>query len=128
MPLPRQSDRAFGFTFACLFVTIFAVGWLVFAARPLWALWIAGTFALLALAAPWLLLPLNRLWGWIAGRLSIVNNFLLLGMFLFLVITPIGMIMRILGYDPMQRRLARSGTYWTPVGRDADGETVKDMF
>ncbi|MBI1986245.1 MAG: hypothetical protein HYW28_04215 [Rhodospirillales bacterium] len=125
----RQSDRAFGLTFAALFTAIAGVGWLAFDARLAWALWVAAAFLAVALAAPWLLLPLNRLWGVVAARLGGVANFVLLASFFYLFVLPLGLILRLTGRDPLPRGTdPQAKTYWTPVGRHTDEETLKDMF
>ena len=82
----RQSDRAFGLTFAAVFAIIGLVGWLVFEARLIWAPVAASVFLLVALAAPGILLPLNRLWARIAHRVGLFSNALLLGSFFFLFV------------------------------------------
>ena len=51
--------------------------------------------------------------GWLVSHL-------LLAAIYYLVITPIGIMMRVCGYDPMQRRWDRQATtYWKPR-RDTD--------
>lgn len=125
---PRQTDRAFGLTFAALFAALFAVGLFVFGVRIDWAVWTAAVFAFVALAVPGALLPFNRLWQWFGAQIGRVTNLLLLGAFLYAVITPIGLLLRVFGYDPMARRIARSGSYWTPVRRTTSPETLRDMF
>ena len=125
----RQSDRAFGLTFAAVFAIIGLVGWLVFEARLIWAPVAASVFLLVALAAPGILLPLNRLWARIAHRVGLFSNALLLGSFFFLFVLPLGLIIRLFGKDPMARTIdAEAETYWTPVGRQCDRETLTDMF
>ncbi len=125
----RQSDRAFGLTFAAVFAIIGPVGWLVFEARLIWAPVAASVFLLVALAAPGILLPLNRLWARIAHRVGLFSNALLLGSFFFLFVLPLGLIIRLFGKDPMVRTIdAEAETYWTPVGRQCDRETLTDMF
>ncbi len=125
----RQSDRAFGLTFAAVFAIIGLVGWLVFEARLIWAPVAASVFLLVALAAPGILLPLNRLWAHIAHRVGLFSNALLLGSFFFLFVLPLGLIIRLFGKDPMVRTIdAEAETYWTPVGRQCDRETLTDMF
>ena len=125
----RQSDRAFGLTFAAVFAIIGLVGWLVFEARLIWAPVAASVFLLVALAAPGILLPLNRLWARIAHRVGLFSNALLLGLFFFLFVLPLGLIIRLFGKDPMVRTIdAEAETYWTPVGRQCDRETLTDMF
>ncbi len=125
----RQSDRAFGLTFAAVFAIIGPVGWLVFEARLIWAPVAASVFLLVALAAPGILLPLNRLWARIAHLVGLFSNALLLGSFFFLFVLPLGLIIRLFGKDPMVRTIdAEAETYWTPVGRQCDRETLTDMF
>lgn len=125
----RQTNRAFGLMFAGVFTAITAVGWLVFDARLLWCLGVAAAFAALALSAPQLLLPLNRLWMHFAARLGHVNNRVLLGLFFYVLVTPMGMAMRAFGNDPMTRaRNSGTASYFTPVGRQADTETYRDLF
>ncbi len=125
----RQSDRAFGLTFAAVFAIIGLVGWLVFEARLIWAPVAASVFLLVALAAPGILLPLNRLLARIAHRVGLFSNALLLGLFFFLFVLPLGLIIRLFGKDPMVRTIdAEAETYWTPVGRQCDRETLTDMF
>ena len=123
-----MTDRAFGLTFAGLFSIIFLIGLLVFDAMLYWSLWIAGLFAALALAAPGVLLPLNRLWGWFAFRLGHASNYLLLGLFLYVIMTPLGLVLRVCGWDPMARRIESKRSYWTAVGRGTDPATLRDMF
>jgi hypothetical protein len=49
-----------------------------------------------------------------------VSHLLLLALF-YLLITPIGLLMRLFGYDPLERRIDRSAaTYWTPHDPGAD--------
>ena len=59
---PESSDRSFGFVFAAVFAVV--AGWpLIRHESPRWwALAIALAFAVLALLAPSVLRPLNRVW------------------------------------------------------------------
>jgi hypothetical protein len=124
-----QSDRAFGLMFAGVCAAIAAVGWLVFDVVLVWVAALAAAFLATALLVPGVLLPLNRLWGVIAHRLGQLSNAVLLGLFFFLFVLPMGLLLRLLGRDPMQRRLrSEEGTYWTPVVRQASKETFQDLF
>ena len=92
-----------------------------------WILWRCGVpstpIALLALAAfilivfyylfPAIQRPVYR--GWMFSVLPIgwVMSHILLTLIYYLLLTPIGLIMRIVGYDPMQRKLEKNKqTYW----------------
>ena len=125
----RQSDRAFGLMFAAVFVIIFAIAHFFFSVRLTWTISVAGAFIGTALIVPWLLMPLNRLWEKFAFRLGFVSNHLLLGAFFFLFVFPTGLLLRIFGSDPMQRKYdLKSDTYWTKVTRHTNRETFGDMF
>lgn len=57
--------------------------------------------------------PIHIVWMTIAFVLGWVNTRLLLGLFFYLIITPIGVIMRAFGKDFLQEKIARSATtYW----------------
>jgi hypothetical protein len=74
-------------------------------------------------------MPLNRLWGYFAYRLGIITNHLLLGLFFLIFVMPFGLFFRLLGKDSMHRSLkAKIGSYWTPITRDTNSETLFDLF
>jgi len=105
MPAPRLNDRTFGLIFATIFTIVFGMAWFVFQTRLDWALITAGIFLATALVLPSALLPLNRLWGRIAYKIAIFNNYLLLGLFFFLILTPFSIVMRLAKHDPLRRKL-----------------------
>ncbi|GAB6052593.1 hypothetical protein JCM17960_14130 [Magnetospira thiophila] len=124
-----QSDRAFGLTFVAVFLIIAGVAWYFFDVLAVWALVCAGVFFILALLLPISLLPLNRLWAGFAHRLGGFNNHLLLGLFYGLFMVPLGGLMRLFGWDPLRRSFMSEDTsYWTPVTRKTDAETLHDLF
>ncbi|MCG8558714.1 MAG: SxtJ family membrane protein [Hyphomicrobiales bacterium] len=115
--------------FAAVFAVISALAYLVFGAVLETLMVLALLFLLLALLAPSILMPLNRLWRLLAMRLGVVNNFLLLGIFFVVVMMPVSAAMRLFGRDPMRRSIDRdSPSYWTPVGRQTTAQTFPDMF
>jgi hypothetical protein len=86
-----------------------------------WCIIIAITFLLLALAAPPLLGPLNHAWRWISLRLSKAVNPLIMAVIFFAVVTPIGLLARFLGKDPLRLRFeAERPTYWIDRRSDRD--------
>lgn len=77
----------------CLAAVSCAVGWLIPAAmRPIWIGWMYATFPI----------------GWAISQVLIAIIF-------YLVITPAGLLMRLLGRDPMHRKFEPGAkTYWVP--------------
>lgn len=123
------SNRTFGLVFAAVFAVLAAIAWLLTGAPAAWAVAVSTAFLVTAVAVPGLLLPLNRLWGSLARRLGSVSNALLLGLFFTLVVVPAGLLMRIIGRDPMTRRRdAELPSYWTPVKRGLSPENLSDLF
>ena len=125
----RQTDRAFGLTFAVVFSIIGGIIWWVKQDISLWPFVVAAVFLAFALALPGLLLPLNRIWGWVGGKFGAVNNHLILALFYVLFVVPFGIVMRIVGRDPMARRRKHgTETFWTNTNRQLNRETLRDMF
>ena len=77
-------------------------------------LWGAGVVLALAYyAVPGLRRPMFVGWMYAAYPMGFIVSHLLLGLVYFGVVTPIGLLMRAAGHDPMARRFDRSApTYW----------------
>jgi hypothetical protein len=67
----------------------------------------------LGLTRPRLLAPVSRVWWKFALLLGWFNARVLLSLFFFLVLTPVGLVWRLIGKDPLARRRA-SWKGWTP--------------
>ena len=129
MTQPRLSDRKFGLIFAAIFAIFTTVGWFGFDVILSWAMVSSGAFLTLALIVPGLLMPLNRLWGLLTGRIHRVVNFTLLAVFFYLLVLPFGLVMRLFGRDAMDRAPGpKAASYWRPVTRHTDETTLPDMF
>jgi hypothetical protein len=124
-----MSDRKFGFVFAIALTVLCGFLWLIFGEIFRGLLMAAAIFAIFALVAPAVLLPFNRVWMAFAGRLGAANNFLILGIVYCLAILPVGLFMRAIGRDLMHRKIDRNAdTYLTPVDRQTDSDTMRDIF
>ncbi len=90
---------------------------------------LAVVLALLALGAPSLLGPVHRLWMQVADALGWFNTRVLLGLVYFLVMTPTGIVMRLMGRDPLDRRLGDRASYWVERRRHANpGGSMEHRF
>jgi hypothetical protein len=124
------SNRSVGAVFIVFFGLVAA---LQFWKGGTWAwLWLvlAGLVAFVTVVAPDLLTPFNRAWMALGRLLNKVVSPIVLGAMYFLLITPIGLIMRASGRDPMQRGFdPQTSSYW--IQRDPPGpapETLKQQF
>ena len=125
-----SSERNFGLVFAGFFALLGALS--LYGGAERWHYWfpLAGVFAVLAYAAPRLLAPLNRLWAKVGLLLHMVISPVILGILFYVCVTPIGMLMRISGRDPLRRKLEPAAkTYW--ITREPPGpapETFNNQF
>lgn len=68
-------------------------------------------------------------WMWAAFPIGWVVSHVLMAAIFFLVITPIGLTMRLLGRDPLSRGFDRTATtYWTPRRQDVDEASYFRQF
>jgi predicted membrane metal-binding protein len=108
-----SSNRSFGLTFAIVFAIVAL--WPLIRGRSVrgWALIVAAAFLLAALVLPRVLAPLNRLWLRLGLLLHTCMSPVIMGLVFFTTVTPIGLLRRLLGQDPLRLRLDRdAATYW----------------
>ncbi len=75
-----------------------------------------------------LVLP-NRAWMTMAEGMSYVSTRVILAIVFFLVVTPIGLIKRSMGWDPLHRRSDSEESYWRPYSkRQQDPRHYEKMF
>ena len=92
--------------------------------RPLGAL-----LVLLGLLWPRALVLPSKAWMMLAEALSFITTRLILGLVFFLVVTPIGIAKRLMGWDPLGRRGARRESYWQPYSeRQRDPRHYEKMY
>ena len=107
--------RWFGLIFLAFFVLVGLVVHFRLDARQA-ALWIWGCAAAVTLAyyaAPPVRKPLYLGWMYAAFPVGWVMSHVVLGLVFYLVFTPVGLLMRLFGRDPMQRRFRREAeSYW----------------
>jgi hypothetical protein len=129
MPVHRLTNRAFGLAFFVMLATIAILRWWFTDRISLAVSVAAGLFLIGALLASPYLLPLNWLWSRFAHAMAIVSNHVILGLTFFIIIWPVGIMMRMFGKDPMERRFnPEAESYFVPVIRKADETTFPDLF
>jgi len=124
--LEGSSDRGFGIVFTIFFVIISFLPLLKDEPVRAWSLILAAISLTLALAWPSSLTKLNHLWMLLGLLLSRIVSPVALGIVFFLVAFPTGMIMRLLGKDPLRLKFEpEAKTYW--IKRDPPGPDPKTM-
>jgi hypothetical protein len=129
-PVSSSSDRAFGLVFAAVFAIIALWPWLFGGQVRVWSVILGTAFVLVACLWPAALAPLNRVWTRFGLLLHRIVSLVVLGVMFFVVITPMGLVMRTLGKDPLRLRFDRDArSYW--IDRQPPGpppDTLNNQF
>jgi hypothetical protein len=107
------SDRSFGLVMAGAFA-LYGLGPLV-RGNPLrlWALAVAILFAVLAMALPRVLAPLNKAWIALGRLLNRIVSPVVMSLLFGVVVVPTGIVLRLTGKDPLRLKLDRAApSYW----------------
>ena len=107
-----SSNRSFGIVFFVVFLILAFYPLINNSDIRIWFLLISLIFLVLGLINSKILSPLNKLWyrfGILLGK--IISPFIL-GIIFYLVVTPIGLIMRLLGKDVLNLKYQNEKSYW----------------
>jgi hypothetical protein len=121
------SNRRFGSILGAACIVVYALGVWYGSGHVAWL--VAAAFVLLiTVLMPRILQPLKGLWMKVGGLLHKVVSPVLLSLFYFLGVVPIGLIMQMLRMDPLRLKPNKK-TYWVerkPPGPEP--ETMAELF
>ena len=106
------SNKSFGVVFFIVFLIIGTYPLLSDNEVRLWSLIISIIFLILGLLNSKLLTPLNKIWFKFGISLGKIVSPLVMGLIFFFVVTPIGILMRILKKDLLNLKFNKKTTYW----------------
>jgi hypothetical protein len=107
-------EKEFGLIVGGVLV-LFSAWWLYrgkFATAIQITLPLGSLLVLLGLFWPRSLVLPNRAWMALASVLSYISTRIILAIVFFLILTPIGLIKRAMGWDPLRRRAQKQSSYW----------------
>ena len=105
--LDNAGLRKFGLTTGAIIVVLFAFffPWIFDATTmPMWPWITAGVLWVPALLIPGALRPVYTTWMKIGHGIGWVNTRIILGVLFYVLLLPMGLIMRLFGSDPMARK------------------------
>ena len=120
------SNRSFGIVFFVVFLLIAAYPLLNQSEIRLWSLLISIIFLILGLLNSKILTPLNKVWFKFGIFLGKVISPLVMGIIFFVVVTPIGIFMRILNKDLLNLKFNKEKTYW--IEKNDPKSKMKNQF
>ena len=83
-------------------------------------------FLILGLLNSSILSPLNKVWFKFGIFLGKIVSPLVMGIIFFLVVTPIGIFMRLLGKDLLNLKLKKNDSYW--IEKNEPKSKMKNQF
>ena len=121
-----SSNRSFGLVFFIVFLLISI--WPLFGEQSLriWSLVVSLIFLFLGLLNSKLLSQLNLIWTKFGNFLAKIIAPIIMGVIYFLVLTPIGLLMRLGGKDLLMIKFSKGKSYW--IKRKDNIGTMKRQF
>tara|TARA_B100001121_G_scaffold269452_1_gene254038 strand:- start:4072 stop:4455 length:384 start_codon:yes stop_codon:yes gene_type:complete len=121
-----SSNRSFGIVFFIVFLLIAIFPVTNGEEIRLWSIIVSLIFLVLGYFNSKILSPLNKIWFKFGIFLGRIISPLIMGMIFFLVVTPIGIIMRIFKKDLLNLKYNTKRTYW--IKKNGPKSKMKNQF
>ena len=121
-----SSNRSFGIVFFIVFLLIALYPLTYSQDIRTWSVIISIIFLVLGLFNSKILTPLNKLWFKFGIFLGKIISPIIMGIIFFLVVTPIGLLMRLLGKDLINLKYNNNKTYW--IEKKGPKSKMKNQF
>tara|TARA_B100001540_G_scaffold138699_1_gene123322 strand:+ start:259 stop:636 length:378 start_codon:yes stop_codon:yes gene_type:complete len=107
-----SSNRSFGILFSIVFAAIAFWPLLNLGEIRVWSVIVSSIFLLLGLINSKLLYPLNLIWVKFGELIGKIVAPLVMALIFFIILTPIGIFLRLIGKDLLNIKLNNNKTYW----------------
>ena len=121
-----SSNKSFGIVFFIVFLLIALYPLLKDNDLRIWSLIISFIFLALGLINSKILTPLNRLWFKFGLLLGKIISPIVMGIIFFVVVTPIGIMMRLFKKDLLNLKNNKKETYW--IEKSGPKSEMKNQF
>ena len=121
-----SSNKSFGIVFFVVFLLIAIYPLTNGGDIRIWSGIISFIFLVLGLLNSRILTPLNKIWFKFGIILGKIISPVIMAIIFFLVVTPTGLIMRILGKDILNLKYNQNKSYW--IEKDGPKSNMKNQF
>ena len=121
-----SSNRSFGIVFFVVFLIIALYPLIYSGELRIWSVIISFIFLTLGLLNSKILNPLNKLWFKFGIFLGKIISPLIMVIIFFLVVTPIGLVMRMLGKDVLNLKFNKNKSYW--IEKNGPKSKMRNQF
>ena len=122
----KENNKSFGILFFIVFLLIAIWPVLDSGSIRLWSILISLIFFILGIINSKILTPLKKGWIKLGEILGKVIAPIVMGFIYFIIITPIGILMRLLGKDLLNVKYNKNKSYW--IKRTKNISTMKRQF
>ena len=121
-----SSNRNFGLVFFFVFLIVGLLPLLKEEPFRIWSIVIAIIFLIFGLMNSKLLTPLNKLWFKFGLFLGRIVSPIVMGIVFFAVVTPIALILKIMGKDLLNLKKSKINSYW--IAKTGPKSKMKNQF
>ena len=121
-----NSNKSFGIVFSIVFFLIALYPLTYYGEIRVWSGIVSLIFLVIALFNSKILAPLNKLWFKFGIFLGRIISPIIMGIIFFLIVTPIGLVMRLLRKDILNLKYNKSKSYW--IKKDGPKSKMKNQF
>ena len=120
------SNKSFGLVFFIFFLIVSLYPLVNGEDIRKWSLVFSIIFLVLGLTNSKILNPLNKLWFNFGIFLGKIMSPVIMGIIFFLVVTPIGLLMRLFGKDILNLKFNNKATYW--IEKNGPKSKMRNQF
>ena len=120
------TNRNFGIVFFIVFLLVALYPLINYQEIRTWSILVSIIFLFLGLINSVILTPLNKLWFFFGIFLGKIVSPFIMGIIFFLVVTPIGLLMRLFGKDILNLKYNKNNTYW--IEKKGPKSLMKNQF
>ena len=124
--LKPGSNKSFGIVFFIVFILITLYPLTYGGEIRIWSLLISIIFLISGLLNSKILTPLNKIWFKFGIFLGKIVSPIVMGVVFFMVVTPIGLIMRLLKKDVLGLKYNKDKSYW--IEKNGPKSKMKNQF
>jgi hypothetical protein len=121
-----SSNKSFGIVFFLFFLIVSLYPLLKNQEIRYWSFFLSLLFLILGILNSKILTPLNKIWFKFGIFLGKIVSPLLMGAVFFFVVTPIGIIMKLLKRDLLNLRFNQNQSYW--IDKNEPKSKMKNQF
>ena len=122
----KSSNRSFGIVFFVVFLLVSLYPLINGDSIRYWALLISSIFLILGLLNSNLLTSLNKIWFKFGNLLGKIISPIVMGVIFYFIVTPIGILMRILKKDLLNLKFNNNKSYW--IEKTGPNSKMKNQF